>query len=249
MYGKANAFAQFLGEALHFFRLNALRAAHPQGEADHDFSHFVIAHQLAQLLKIQAFVLSLQRLQTLRREAERIRDRDANALRAHVESKNALDGLVRGARSDLPSSLRLYVAPEFQIFDYDTGMSEEVEVASAPVRTPPRDWAQRVIAIGVVLTICYVAELVLVVILLATLLAFILAPIVDFLGRFRLPRSLSSLIAVMTLLALAYGLTYISYNEAADFVQVLPKYSERIRSDRNEGARTCRIAEPASAGN
>ncbi len=109
-------------------------------------------------------------------------------------------------------------------------MSEEVEVASAPVRTPPRDWAQRVIAVGVVLTICYVAELVLVVILLATLLAFILAPIVDFLGRFRFPRSLSSLIAVMTLLALAYGLTYISYNEAADFVQVLPKYSERIRS-------------------
>ena len=109
-------------------------------------------------------------------------------------------------------------------------MSEEVEAAPVPTRALARDWAQRIIAIGVVLTICYVAELVLVVILIATLLAFILAPIVDFLGRFRLPRGLSSLIAVFVLLALVYGITYISYNEAADFVQVLPKYSERIRA-------------------
>ena len=109
-------------------------------------------------------------------------------------------------------------------------MSEEVETAPLPTRVPARDWAQRIIAIGVVLTLCYVAELVLIVILIATLLAFILAPIVDLLGRFRLPRGLSSLIAVFVLLALVYGITYISYNEAADFVQVLPKYSERIRS-------------------
>ncbi len=109
-------------------------------------------------------------------------------------------------------------------------MSEEVVIAPVPTRAPARDWAQRIIAIGVVLTICYVAELVLVVILIATLLAFILAPIVDLLGRFRLPRGLSSLIAVFVLLALVYGITYVSYSEVADFVQVLPKYSERIRS-------------------
>jgi predicted PurR-regulated permease PerM len=108
-------------------------------------------------------------------------------------------------------------------------MSEELAIAPVPTRAPARDWAQRIIAIGVVLTICYVAELVLVVILIATLLAFILAPIVDLLGRFRLPRGLSSLIAVFVLLALVYSITYVSYNEVADFVQVLPKYSERIR--------------------
>src|ERR1700745_2201352 len=106
------------------------------------------------------------------------------------------------------------------------GMSEQVETAPAPTRAPTRDVAHLIIAIGVVLTICYVAELVLVVILIATLLAFILAPIVDLLGRFRLPRGLSSLIAVFVLLALVYSITYVSYNEVADFVQVLPKYSE-----------------------
>ena len=77
-------------------------------------------------------------------------------------------------------------------------MSEQVEAAPVPVRAPERDWAHIIIAIGVVLTICYVAELVLAVILVSTLLAFILAPIVDLLGQFRLPRGLSSAIAVET---------------------------------------------------
>ncbi len=108
-------------------------------------------------------------------------------------------------------------------------MTEQVETVPIATRTPARDWAQLVIAIGVVLTICYVAELVLVVILVSTLLAFILAPIVDFLGRFRVPRGLSSLLAVVILMVLVYGISYASYNEANNFVQVLPKYSERIR--------------------
>ena len=93
-----------------------------------------------------------------------------------------------------------------------------------------RNWPLLIIATGVVLTICYVAELVLAVILVSTLLAFILAPIVDILGRFRLPRGLSSLIAVLLLIGVLYGLIYVSYSEAADFVQVLPKFSEHIRA-------------------
>jgi predicted PurR-regulated permease PerM len=110
-------------------------------------------------------------------------------------------------------------------------MPEELEaVEPVTTRAPKRDWPQTIIAIGVVLTLCYVAELVLVVILVSTLLAFILAPIVDFLSRRRLPRGMSSLIAVLTLLLLAYAVTYLSYNQAATFAQVLPKYSDRIRT-------------------
>ena len=113
-------------------------------------------------------------------------------------------------------------------------MSELVETHTPaplpPTRPVSRNWAQIIIAVGVVLTLCYVAELVLVVVLASTLIAFILAPVVDFLGRFSLPRSLSSLIAVLLLLALLYGMGYISYNQAASFLQVLPRYSERIRA-------------------
>jgi predicted PurR-regulated permease PerM len=109
-------------------------------------------------------------------------------------------------------------------------MSEPLEAAPVRTQAPERDWAHIIIAMGVVLTLCYVAELVLVVILVSTLLAFILAPVVDALGRFRLPRGLASLIAVLILLALAYGISYASYNEASNFVEVSPKYSERIRT-------------------
>jgi predicted PurR-regulated permease PerM len=108
-------------------------------------------------------------------------------------------------------------------------MSDALETPLTGQRAS-RNWPQLIIAIGVVLAICYVAELVLVVILISTLLAFILAPIVDFLGQYRVPRGLSSLLAVLLLIALLYGVTYASYNEAASFVQVLPKFSERIRA-------------------
>src|ERR1700675_652710 len=108
-------------------------------------------------------------------------------------------------------------------------MSEQVEAAPAAVRVPKRDWPQIIIAMGVVLTLCYVAELVLVVFLVSTLMAFILAPIVDFLSRYRIPRGLSSMVAILVLLGLVYGVTYASYNQAANFAQVFPKYSERIR--------------------
>jgi predicted PurR-regulated permease PerM len=126
--------------------------------------------------------------------------------------------------------LRLYVAPKFRDSTTIAGVSEQLEAAPVTTRAPERDWPHIIIAMGVVLTVCYVAELVLVVILVSTLLAFILAPVVDLLSRFRLPRGLSSLMAVVLLLVLVYGITYASYNEATSFLQVLPKYSERIRA-------------------
>jgi predicted PurR-regulated permease PerM len=118
-------------------------------------------------------------------------------------------------------------------------MPEEVETVSpGPVSASGlglssrsfRHWPQIIIAVGVVLTLCYVAELVLVVMLSSILLAFILAPVVDFFVQARLPRSLASLIAVLLLLGLLYGVSYVSYNQASNFIQVLPKYSDRIRS-------------------
>lgn len=99
-----------------------------------------------------------------------------------------------------------------------------------PRRPTDRNWPQVIVAVGVVLTLCYVAEFVLVVMLVSTLLAFILAPIVDWLGQFRISRGPASLIAVLLLLALLCGITYASYNQAATFLQVLPRYSERVRS-------------------
>src|SRR5215470_7681071 len=61
--------------------------------------------------------------------------------------------------------------------------------------------AQVIVAIAVVLAVCYIAKLVLVVLLFSVLLAFMLAPIVDALQRFRLPRSVGSAVALLLLFA------------------------------------------------
>jgi len=87
-----------------------------------------------------------------------------------------------------------------------------------------------VLACGAVLTMMYVAKPVLIVMLVSVLLTFALAPIVDFLERFvHLPKAVGAFVAVLLLVALTYGLTYLSYNRAVGFLQQLPQYSGKIR--------------------
>ncbi len=90
--------------------------------------------------------------------------------------------------------------------------------------------AQVIVAIAVVLTICYLAKLVLVVLLISILLAFILEPLVGLLERFRVPRGVGALLAVMLLMGVVYAGFYGSYARIQDFVQALPKYSQKIRA-------------------
>jgi predicted PurR-regulated permease PerM len=91
-------------------------------------------------------------------------------------------------------------------------------------------WSLAVLATAAVLTLMYFAKPVLIVLLSSVLIAFALAPIVDFCERFlRMPKSLGSLIAVMLLCGLLYGLTWTSYTQGVDFIQQLPKYSGRLR--------------------
>jgi predicted PurR-regulated permease PerM len=78
----------------------------------------------------------------------------------------------------------------------------------------------------------------------SVLLAFILAPLVDLLMRFHLPRGLAAAVAVLLLLAVVSGVVYYSYNQAALFLQDLPKYTRKIRE---EIARLRKQAEPLTA--
>lgn len=89
---------------------------------------------------------------------------------------------------------------------------------------------QVIIATAVVLTICYFAKLVLVVLLVSILVAFILEPLVGFLEEHRIPRGIGAIFAVLLLMGAVYGMTYVSYSKAQDFAQDLPKYSEKIRN-------------------
>src|SRR5579884_436147 len=88
--------------------------------------------------------------------------------------------------------------------------------------------AQIVLAVAAVLAICYAGKVPLITLLLSILVAFILAPIADWFERWHAPRWASSFIAVCLLLAALYGIAYVSYSKAMQFVEQLPQYSQRM---------------------
>lgn len=86
-----------------------------------------------------------------------------------------------------------------------------------------------ILAIASILALAYVAKIVLVVLFASILLAFMLAPLVEFGVRFGMPRPLASLLAVLLLLGSVYTITFFSYSKAVDFVEHLPSFSERVK--------------------
>src|SRR5205823_9112833 len=87
-----------------------------------------------------------------------------------------------------------------------------------------------ILATIAVLTACYAAKMVFVVLLIGILIAFILTPLVDLAERFRLPRPLGAFLVVLLMMGVIGGISYYSYSKATDFVRDLPKYSEKIRN-------------------
>jgi len=87
-----------------------------------------------------------------------------------------------------------------------------------------------ILAAGAVLSLIYIAKLVLIIILVSILISFVLAPVVDFLDRFEIPRGLGSFLAVLALVLLTAGATYVSYSRAMSFMHELPMYKVRIQS-------------------
>ncbi len=95
----------------------------------------------------------------------------------------------------------------------------------------PGHWSLNLIGIGVVLALCYFGQMVLAVMLVSVLLAFILAPVVDFLTLLRLPRALAAGIAILLLIVALGVVVDYSYNQAAIFLQDLPKYTTKLRDE------------------
>jgi predicted PurR-regulated permease PerM len=87
-----------------------------------------------------------------------------------------------------------------------------------------------ILASAAVLTLIYLGKLILVVVLISILLAFVLAPIVDALVQFNIPRAVGSLVAVLMLVGALGFASYGSYSRALDFMQELPKYKAKIQA-------------------
>jgi predicted PurR-regulated permease PerM len=89
--------------------------------------------------------------------------------------------------------------------------------------------SQIVTSVAVVLTICYFAKLVLVTLLISILLAYMLEPLVHLQERFKITRPVGAAIAILLLTGILYGAVYFGYSKGLEFVQELPKYSEKIK--------------------
>ena len=107
-------------------------------------------------------------------------------------------------------------------------LEEERELLHANIRAA--SMAQVAVAIIAGIAVFYFARLPLITISVALLIAFILEPIVDGLHKWRVPRSLGSVIAVLLLVAIFAAATYLFYNRAISFARELPKYSAEIHA-------------------
>jgi predicted PurR-regulated permease PerM len=117
---------------------------------------------------------------------------------------------------------------------------EEAEILHASIRAGTV--AQIVIAGIAVIGLLYLLKLVMVTTLVAILLAFVLEPLVGWLGRIRIPRPVGALVAVTILICVAGNLTFFFYNRAVGFAIQLPQYSEKIRDNlANFRAQTTKI--------
>ncbi len=91
-------------------------------------------------------------------------------------------------------------------------------------------WSQTLLGIALIVMFAYYGESVLAVVFFAILLTFMLSPVVQALEYLHLPRPLAALTAMVALLAVLYGVSAASYNQALIFADNVPKYSLKIRS-------------------
>src|SRR4051812_46816337 len=81
--------------------------------------------------------------------------------------------------------------------------------------------SQIVVAIAVVLTICYFAKLVLVTLLVSILLAYVLDPVVSILEEVKIVRPVGAALALCLLGGILYATLYFGYSKGVEFVEQL----------------------------
>src|SRR6202051_5298859 len=91
-------------------------------------------------------------------------------------------------------------------------------------------WSLTLLGMALIIMFAYYGEAVLAVLFCAILLSFMLSPVVQALEYLHLPRAVAALISVVVLLAVLYGISAASYNQAVIFADNVPKYSQKIRS-------------------
>ena len=93
------------------------------------------------------------------------------------------------------------------------------------VRLAGSTFSLRVIAAAIILLFAYYAQGVVITLVLSILLAYCLDPLVEYLERWRIPRTLGSMIMVLLLCAVLGAIVYGLWTRTSDFAESWPKYS------------------------
>ena len=88
----------------------------------------------------------------------------------------------------------------------------------------------KLLAVALILVFLYFAASVLITLLLAILIAYFLDPIVEFLERMRMPRTLASMITVLLLIGVLGAVGYGLFSRGSDFAANWPKYSGTLKN-------------------
>src|SRR5580704_333 len=117
-----------------------------------------------------------------------------------------------------------------------TCLEEERSVSSteAPQTTVFRisgsNFSMRLIAAAILLLFFYYAAGVVITLLLSVLIAYFLDPAVEFLERFRVPRTIGALILVLLLILVLVAAGYTLWLRTSDFAADWPKYRDILRT-------------------
>jgi predicted PurR-regulated permease PerM len=101
----------------------------------------------------------------------------------------------------------------------------EVPAAKEYIRVAGSPFSLRVIAAAIILLFVYYAQGVVITLVLSILLAYCLDPLVEFLERWAVPRTVGSMIIVLLLCAVLGAVIYGLWTRTSDFAENWPKYS------------------------
>src|SRR6202035_5933144 len=88
----------------------------------------------------------------------------------------------------------------------------------------------KLLAVALILVFLYFAASVVITLLLAILIAYFLDPVVEFLEKMRMPRTLASMLTVLFLIGVLLAVGYGLYSRTSDFAANWPKYSGTLRN-------------------
>jgi predicted PurR-regulated permease PerM len=97
------------------------------------------------------------------------------------------------------------------------------------VRLKGSSFSLRVLAGGVLLLFVYYAQGVVITLVLSILLAYCLDPLVEYLERLRIPRTIGAMVTVLLLCAILVALGYAVWTRTSDFADNWPKYEQVLK--------------------